>query len=357
MRSLKTKTIIITGGGTGGHVFPALCLAESFQKKNVPVKYVGSDRGLEAKLAPEKKIPFFVIQSGPIKNQKLTQIIKSLFLLLKGFLWSWNFLGQEKPAAVIGVGGYVSVPVCLTAWVRRIPVFLQEQNTSVGLANRLLGKISTRVFLGFPQAESYFPENRCTVTGNPLRSDFYEKGFKALPLEPKVLLILGGSQGAASINKAITSFLPELKSFSIIHQTGKKDFPWVKELYKNFSGKYEVLEFIDDIHKIYNESTLILSRSGAMTVSELMVCGRPAILVPYPRVGQNDQLTNAYFFKSMGLGTVVEQGESFERRLLSSIKECSEPEKLLAFHKGFSALPKRNAVDTIITAILREAHV
>ena len=192
----QRKKIIITGGGTGGHVFPALAIAEEMRDRDYRVLYVGTTRGMEAKLVPEKGFPFFTVNTGSVKNQKALKVLKTLFQLVGAVGWAIRFLRREKPAAVIGVGGYVSVPTCVAAFLLRIPVFLQEQNTSVGIANRFLGKLSRKIFLGFDQARDYFPSAKCVFTGNPIRKDFYSEALPPYNASGKCLVILGGSQGA-----------------------------------------------------------------------------------------------------------------------------------------------------------------
>ncbi len=340
--------IVITGGGTGGHVFPALAIAEELRSRGHELLYIGSDRGLEARLAPEKNIRFIPVRTGPVKNQSLLRKIKTVFQLVSATLWSYRLLRRERIGAVVGVGGYISVPVALAGFLLRIPVFLQEQNVSVGIANRFLGRISRRIFLGFPEAAKYFPADKCVFTGNPIRKEF----FKPLPSynpEAKTLLILGGSQGAKAINQVITQSLSRIPSdWKIIHQTGVSDADAVRATYeKSFKGTFTVKPFIENMVDTMASASVVVSRSGAVTVSELVQIGRPVIFVPFPRRGQNDQTDNARWVESHGGALVVEQGEQFSERFWSAWDSIFENHRLGAMAASFSTLRRPSAIATI----------
>jgi UDP-N-acetylglucosamine--N-acetylmuramyl-(pentapeptide) pyrophosphoryl-undecaprenol N-acetylglucosamine transferase len=335
---------ILTGGGTGGHVFPALSIAEELLQRGHSILYVGTSHGLESKLVPEKGIPFFTVRTGAVKNQGTLKIVKTAFALFRGVLWSLQFLLKEKPKAVIGVGGYVSFPICFAGFLLGIPVFLQEQNSSVGISNRILGKFAKKIFLGFSEAESYFPKAKCIYTGNPLRKEF-SQNFPTLKTESGFLLVMGGSQGAKAINDALLPLLPLLKEqfphLEILHQTGPKDFESVQSRSPKNSW-YKAQPFIQDVISAYSKAALVVSRSGALTVSELMQTKRPAIFVPYPRKGQNDQTTNAYLMEKRGVAKVVEQGEAFEARFKQTLLETLSPSVLKEMALKYKELPTRD---------------
>ncbi|MBI4403510.1 MAG: undecaprenyldiphospho-muramoylpentapeptide beta-N-acetylglucosaminyltransferase [Deltaproteobacteria bacterium] len=353
--------IIITGGGTGGHVFPGLAVAEELISRKFTVLYVGTAGGLESRLVPPKGIPFFTVRSGAFKNQSFLKRIRSFGNLLDGIRWAISFLRKERPAAVLGVGGYVSVPVCLAAFFLGIPIYLQEQNVSVGIANRFLGKLAKKVFLGFDQAAAYFSKKKCIVTGNPVRKEFYVETPK-INLKYPCLLVLGGSQGARSINEAMVHLVSKISEkfpdTTIIHQTGDKDFQWVRAAYeKDCRNPFVIMPFISDIYSTYLKATLVLSRSGALTVSEIVQVSRPAIFVPYPRKGQNDQTANAYFLREHGVAQVVEQGEEFEPRLWAAIQETFQTEILAEMVTKFSGLRRPDALASIGDQIERDLKV
>lgn len=355
------KKVVITGGGTGGHVFPALAIAEELRKRKISVIYVGSKSGMESRFVPEKGFPFFAVSSGALKNQGLLKRFSGLLRLLRGVLWSFRFLVSEKPQLVIGVGGYVSAPVCLAAFFLRIPVFLQEQNASVGITNRLLGKLASQIFLGFEEASSAFPKGRTLVTGNPLREIFYSssegppEGTALLLASPKVmpyLLVLGGSQGAHAVNAAMMEIVPELKArfpeVGVLHQTGKSDFEKVKAHYESLGlENVKVEAFISQMFDAYQRASLVVCRAGALTVSELIQMGKPALFVPYPRRGQNDQTANAQMLESRGGARVVEQGLDFHSRLKTALFEIWNPLTLQDMAQKSSQLRSANGLATI----------
>jgi UDP-N-acetylglucosamine--N-acetylmuramyl-(pentapeptide) pyrophosphoryl-undecaprenol N-acetylglucosamine transferase len=349
------KRIVITGGGTGGHVFPALALAEELKSRGNEILYIGSDRGLEARLAPEKKIRFIAVRTGPVKNQKLTRLIKTAFQLFAAILWSIRVLRKERMDAVVGVGGYISVPVCVAAFLLRKPVFLQEQNVSVGIANRFLGKLSKKIFLGFPEAARFFRPEKCVDTGNPIRKEFFQKQTPYSSTS-KHLLVLGGSQGAKAVNQVLAHHLDRLPNdYSVTHQTGVSDHTATEAAYhSHFKGTARVTPFIDDIASEMEKASIVVSRSGAITVSELVQIGRPCILVPFPRVGQNDQTDNAKWLERKGVAVVVEQGEGFQERFWAAWDRLCVPGKLEAMANQFSALRRPPAIATICDRITDE---
>ena len=348
----KNKKVVITGGGTGGHVFPALAIADELKLRGFQISFVGTEKGMESRLVPEHGYPFFTVKTGAIKNQGLLKKLSTIFRLGLGFLWSLSFLIKTRPSAVIGVGGYVSVPVILAAASLRYPIFIQEQNVSVGLANRLLGRFANKVFLGFEQAEKHFPKNRSMLTGNPIRKQFKKENLQPYSAENRSILIMGGSQGARAINRAITAMLPQIKKqfgpIHILHQTGKADFEKTQEAYRDAQiSNSTVTPFITDMADAYSQASLVICRAGALTVSELVETGRPAIFVPYPRRGQNDQVDNAKLMQTQGVAKMVEEGDGFEERLWQAITSTLEPEVLNNMAKNYSFLRTGDAVATI----------
>jgi len=331
------------------------------QKRGFIILYVGTSHGFEAKLVPEKGFAFYTVKTGSVKNQKATKVLKTLFQLLFAVAWAVRFLRREKPAAVVGVGGYVSVPVCVAAFLLRIPIYLQEQNSSVGIANRFLGRLAGKIFLGFDEAKSCFNPNKCTYTGNPIRRDFTRADFPAYDPEANCLVVLGGSQGARAINDGMVSLLEELQSrfpgVSVIHQTGKTDYERIHSAYtKKFRGKFEVAPFITDMANLYAKASLVVSRSGALTVSELIQVGRPAVFVPYPRRGQNDQTTNAQLLQNNGAARVVEQGDDFQTRFRAALFETFRKDVLKGMGEGYGRLRVSGALDKIGSAIEQDVQ-
>ena len=323
------------------------------------VLYVGSARGFEAKVVPAKGFAFYTVKSGAVKNQSWFKIGSTLLQLVQGFFWAWHFLRQQKPAAVIGVGGYVSVPVVLAAYFARIPIYLQEQNASVGIANRTLGRLARRIFLGFEEAKQWFPPDRTVFTGNPIRRDFHDPKLDSYHADGNRLLVVGGSQGARAINEVLTDWLPELEKkypgIRIVHQTGVPDLERTRQRYEAVApGRHQVVAFIDDVAAAFASASLVVGRSGALTVSELIEVGRPSLFVPYPRTGQNDQTANAYLVERAGGARVVEQGERFKERFREAFQSIYRPDSLGRMQSCFSTLRKGNALANIADHICRD---
>jgi len=351
--------VILTGGGTGGHVFPALAIADALRKKGCEVLYVGSPTGMETKLVPAAGFRLVTLKSGAVKNQGIVKTATSLFRVFLSLFDAIALLRKEKPIAVVGVGGYVSVPVSVAAFLLRIPLFLQEQNCSVGIANRFLGKLARKIFLGFSQAEKYFEASKCIVTGNPLRSVFYDQPMKPVSTEKIHVLVMGGSQGARSINNAVAAMGPKLAekfpNLTLTHQTGEKDLVPITEAHaKSLGERAKVFPFLNDVRSEYEKASLVICRAGALTVSELMWVQRPAIFVPFPRKGQNDQVDNAKFLEKAGAARVVEQGDGFERRLEEALFSCLTPGNLSKMSLSYSALPRSNALGSILDSLFQE---
>ena len=354
------KKILITGGGTGGHVYPALALAEGFQLRNIDVIYVGSQQGLESKLVPPLGIPTYWVTSGPLKNQSVTRRLRTAVQLIQGFYQAFQTLRATRPDAVVGVGGYVSVPTAIAAFCLGIPLYLQEQNTSVGIANRWLGRLARRIFLGFSAAETAFSRKKCVVTGNPIRSRFFDPPIPPAPHTARRLLVMGGSQGARAINEAMVACVEAWQGtgpFDFIHhQTGPSQEQWVSDAYRRLlpQNRFLVESFVDPVTSAYAAASCIVCRSGALTVSELLITQRPCVLIPFPRRGQNDQTANAAMLERMGVGTVVLQGPNLESRLQQALEEISQPDKFQKYQAAFPPLTAPYGTDRICQEILKD---
>ncbi|MCB0403855.1 MAG: undecaprenyldiphospho-muramoylpentapeptide beta-N-acetylglucosaminyltransferase [Bdellovibrionales bacterium] len=347
----KGDLIVITGGGTGGHIFPALAIADELKSRGLRILYVGSPDSMESRIVPSRGYDFVPMRSIQVKNKNPFGILLGVFTLAISCLRAASLLRRKKPKAVIGVGGYASVPIGVASFLTRIPLYLQEQNASVGIANRFLGKFAKRVFLGFEKAQAYFPKGRSLVSGNPVRKEIAQAPFPDASWNPPCLFVFGGSQGARAINSAIVELLPKIHQkcphLKIIHQTGTADYERIRALYTNQYDQVEVVPFIDDMAACYKMASLVVCRSGALTVSELIAARRPAILVPYPRKGQNDQTANAYLLEEAGVGKVVEQGPQFEQRFWAALESAMNPQTHENMVKNYSQLRAFDALATI----------
>ncbi len=323
--------IIIAAGGTGGHLYPGIAIArELLRAPGNEVLFVGTQQGIEAKVLPKEALPVRFITVGKIKGMNIGSITKTLVTLPRSIVQSVSLLRETRPDAVIGVGGYSSGPVALAALLRRTPLFIVEPNSYAGLANRVLGKVANRIILCFPGTDrhNFFPKKK-TITMGPLVRQGIElgnrdKAFKDFDLDPGkfTVFIMGGSGGAHAINLAMkqaAALLTDRPDLQVLHQTGEMDAADIRAGYRTARVKATVLPFIHDMAGAYAAADLVVSRSGATTVAELAVCGKRAVLVPYPFAADNHQEYNARTLAARGAAEVIVQKELTPKRLAELI--------------------------------------
>jgi len=316
--------LLLAGGGTGGHLFPAIALAEQLRSEDPQgeVLFVGTERGLEARMLPDLGWMLETIEMSGWAGRGFIARVKVLGQLLKSLGQSRKILRNFDPDVVVGVGGYASVPVLLAAKTLGIPYVVHEQNAWPGLANRLLGLWAKRVCLSFDEADRAFHRSATVLTGNPVRAAM--ETCPNIDDERLCLLVFGGSQGARALNRAVVAALPLLVEWrgklEIIHQSGEQDYEETLQGYRNNGWQdMEVMPFIKDMTGAYARSTLIVCRAGATTLAELTACGRPAILVPYPHAAAGHQSTNARALAAKGAAMTLEEADLTPERLASLI--------------------------------------
>lgn len=308
--------LLVAGGGTGGHVFPGIALAEEVVTRHPAndAVFVGTARGLEATVVPHAGFPIELIEVKGLKGKGLLQTLKNLLLLPLAFVQSVRILRRWRPDVVVGVGGYASGPVVLVAWLLRIPTAVQEQNAIPGFTNRVLGRIVRAAFTAFPEAARHFPRRKVYQLGNPIRRTLMENYMRPVQKHPTpCLLVFGGSQGAHALNMRVIEALPHLAdlrgALRIIHQTGARDREQVERGYRACGFEPDVREFITDMSAAYAQADLVLCRAGATTLAELTVCKKPAILVPFPAAADNHQVHNARSLVDAGAAVMIEEKE------------------------------------------------
>ncbi|MBL7685378.1 MAG: undecaprenyldiphospho-muramoylpentapeptide beta-N-acetylglucosaminyltransferase [Deltaproteobacteria bacterium] len=352
--------IIFAGGGTGGHLFTGVALAEAYLREPMAQKedllFVGTALGLENRLIPELGYRLAFIPVKPLKGKSGLDRVRSLLQIPASFFKARKLLKQEKPKVVIGIGGYASGPVTLMAHFMRIPTCIVEQNSYPGMTNRILGKWVDRIFIAFENARKFFPAAKVVMTGNPVRQSFLSNSASAtLPSSEKTftLLVLGGSQGARSINQAMIQAIPrwqEMKgSLKIIHQTGKADFEEVKRAYANSGLDVEVFDFIQNVSSYYKIANLVVSRAGAGTLTELQNLGKAAILIPYPYAADDHQRVNASELADQGAAEMILNAELNAERLFQAVIHLKEhPELIKNMSEKALALSKPEAAQHIL---------
>jgi UDP-N-acetylglucosamine--N-acetylmuramyl-(pentapeptide) pyrophosphoryl-undecaprenol N-acetylglucosamine transferase len=353
--------VLIAGGGTGGHLFPGIALAEEVVTRHPAndAVFVGTDRGLEARVVPQNGFVFEPIASRGLKGVGLGAFLLGLLTVPRSLFAAFGLLRRYRPDVVVGVGGYSSGPVVLAAWLLRIPTAVQEQNALAGLTNRILGLVVDAVFLSFEQASGQFPERKCHVLGNPIRRGLLENFLRSeVKHEKFTLLIFGGSLGARGLNSRVLEALPFLAALkdelSIIHQTGKGDLEHVKQGYAAAGFTADVREFIDDMAGAYLGADLVVCRAGATTLAELTVCKKPSILIPFPAATDDHQTVNARALVSAGAARTFREKELTGRLLAETIRELKDHPKRLAEMKKASGQLGRPQAGREIADVLQQ---
>ena len=317
--------MIVAGGGTGGHLFPGLAVAECIAGGAAEqVLFVGSRFGIEARVIPQSRFAFRALSIRGLRGRGLGGALQLAVQLPVAIGRAWRIVGEFHSQLVLGVGGYASFPVVVAAWLRGIPSVLLEQNARPGLANRLLARLARCVCTSFSEANAYFPVGKAKLTGNPVRP---LTAPAAVPRRAFTLLVFGGSHGAHRINQAVHAAAQHLckaiPSLRIIHQTGVGDRDWLSERYTALGITADVQEFIDDMGWAYGQADLVVCRAGATTVAELTALGKAAILVPYPFAADDHQRANANVLAAHGAAILLPDQELTEARLAATIIELA----------------------------------
>lgn len=325
-----SRKLMIAGGGTGGHIYPAIAVAQEFMRRDSSrqVIFVGTERGLEKTIVPKAGFPLEFVSVGGLQGKSPVELIRSLVRLPLGFLQAWRLIGRHRPSAVLGVGGYSSGPVLLAARLRGVPTMIHEQNAYPGLTNRLLARVVRRVAVAFADALPRLNRADGVVTGNPIRREFFE-ARKPPSGGTRRLLIFGGSQGSRIINESMTAallFLARLKDrVEIVHQTGPSEVEKVRVAYAASAFPFaRVVPYLDPIVAEIAAADLAVCRAGAMTIGELAAIGRGAIFIPFARATNNHQELNARVVERVGGGVVITEAELTAERLAAAISGILE---------------------------------
>ena len=359
---------VIAGGGTGGHLFPGMAIAEAFvaREKGNEVLFIGTERGIEAKVLQGGRFPLRTIQARPIKGKSLLGKVKAIWSLPVATSEACSILKQFQPQLVLGVGGYASGPTLMAAFFLGLKRAIQEQNVMPGMTNRILKWFSQRIFVSFEEAKKYFPDGKTVVTGNPIRKEFFaglREGKEGMKKKDRfTVLIFGGSAGAHRINQAMMEALDHLQgiksSLKMIHQTGKEDLDFVSKSYQEKGLEALVRPFFEDMGAHYQASDLVICRSGAGTVAELAVCGKAALLIPYPYAAHNHQWINAKKLVDLGAARMILDEELNGPLLAQTILHLHDhPEERAGMEMAIHRLARPRAAEEIVDhcyALIRE---
>jgi UDP-N-acetylglucosamine--N-acetylmuramyl-(pentapeptide) pyrophosphoryl-undecaprenol N-acetylglucosamine transferase len=326
--------VIIAGGGTGGHLFPAVAVGETMMRERpgTEVLFVGTTAGLEARWMPRSKFHYELFEVHGLRGHGPLERLSAIREFVSAIGRARAMLRSFGADIVIGAGGYASAPMAMAAIMARTPLVLMEANTHPGLSNRMLGRFAKRICVGFDEAATFFSASKVAITGNPVRFAIEPQPLKIHA--PPQILVLGGSTGAHRLNEGVVLALRNCREdvikIHLVHQTGEADVGLVKAAYAALGCSAQVVPFIDDVATALNAADLIVARSGAMTVSEVALAGRPAVFVPYPFHRDRQQELNARVLDGRGAAVIVRDDDRLGENLARTVRELlADPARLV----------------------------
>ncbi len=352
--------MIIAGGGTGGHLFPGIAIAEELLKRNPANQtlFIGTDRGLEKRILDQFGFPLATLKVEGIKGKGALGALKSILKIPGGLLNSFRIISTFRPNFVVGVGGYASGPAVLAARLMGIKTFIAEQNAFPGLTNRILGHFACCIFITFADSKRWFPEGKTIVTGNPVRTTFISgKDGGITENKPFTMLVFGGSQGAHAINSAVIASLSHLvhlkDNIRFIHQTGDDELHKVEATYRKEGFKAKVYPFITEMAAAYRNADLLLCRAGATSLAEITAMGKASVLIPFPFAAADHQTKNAIAMANAGAAMMIPESELDGFRLASVIEDLYlHREKIKKMEIASASLGRINAAEVIVDACM-----
>ena len=328
------RTFVMAGGGTGGHILPALAVAQELRERGHQVQFIGVQSGLEARLVPAEKFLIRWIDIGGLNRVGLWPTMKTLAKLPLSVWRASRILKQSQPSAVFSTGGYVAGPVLLAAMLGGTPIVIMEPNAIPGFTHRKMAKFVTRALVSFPETARWFPAGRTRITGLPTRREFFLLTPKPRA-EMITVLITGGSQGSQRLNSAVRESWPLWSSsplhgkIRLVHQTGKRMYQEIERAFRATRLSGEVAEFLPDMARVLGEADIVVARSGMGTVSELAASGKPSMLVPFPAAADDHQLKNAQVFQQAGAAKLVLDHDMNGQRLVDEVTRLATVPGLL----------------------------
>ncbi|MBI3072670.1 MAG: undecaprenyldiphospho-muramoylpentapeptide beta-N-acetylglucosaminyltransferase [Deltaproteobacteria bacterium] len=358
--------VLIAGGGTGGHVFPGVAVAEELRARRVDVVFAGTSRGLESTVVPANGFAFETIDVSGLMRVGLWGAVRGIARLPSSYFASRRILRHHKPNIVLGVGGYASGPLTLTAKAVGIPAAILEQNSIPGLTNRILGRVVDSVFASYESSRPFFPAKKFVLAGNPLRRRIVDvaergEGFSNVASDRTSrairILVLGGSQGAHALNFVVPQALTGLESrVDVRHQSGERERDSVQAAYRERAISADVFPFIDDTANAYVCADIIISRAGATTLAEVAAIGRPAILVPLPTAANDHQTKNANVLAAAGAALVLPQAECTVERLGAVLRDLIDDDaRREAMARASRAMGRPSAARDVADALVAMA--
>ncbi len=360
--STRAPHILMVGGGTGGHVYPAIAIADAVRalRPDARVVFAGTQDRLEARAVPEAGYALHPITAQGLQRRAAASNLLLPIRVAQGLMQSWRLVGAIEPDVAVGTGGYVAAPVLLAAWLRGRPLLVQEQNAYAGLTNRVLSRIASRIHLAFPEAKDWVPAERAVVSGNPTRQSLRDTDPTAaraafnLPEEGRVVLVMGGSLGSAAINGAVRRNLDALLAEDDVHvvwQTGTRYYgDLIDEVDEH--PRLHVVEYIDQMGHAYAAADLVVCRAGALTCSELTVTGTPAVLVPSPNVTADHQTKNARSLERAGAAVRLDEADLDARLDTVLLDLLDDPERRAQMAEAARDRARPDAAEAIARDVL-----
>jgi len=351
-------TVVIAGGGTGGHLYPGVAVARELRRRlpDARVVFVGTSRGLEARVVPAEGFPLRVIRSAGLKGKSVAARLRGVLTLPLSLIDAWRVISAERPDVVLGVGGYSSGPVVLLGAWRRVPTMLLEQNAVPGLTNRLLARWVRAAAVSFEETRSWFGE-AAFVAGNPVRLEFFQRRATPERARPRRVLALGGSLGAHAINVAMVEaakrMAPARPDLEVVHQTGARDLAAVRAGYSGLEVTARADAFLDPVADEVHAADLVVCRAGATTIAELAAAGRPAVFVPFPRATDDHQRRNAQVLADAGAAELLEERALTGPSLADAIgRLLDDPARLQAMRQAMRGFARPDAAARIVDRVL-----
>jgi UDP-N-acetylglucosamine--N-acetylmuramyl-(pentapeptide) pyrophosphoryl-undecaprenol N-acetylglucosamine transferase len=354
--------LLIAGGGTGGHVFPALAIAQEWLSRGMgrEVVLVGTQRGIEMRLVPQAGLPLETLRVAGLKGKGGATLLKNLAMLIPAMQDARRVLRRHKPIAAFGVGGYAAGPMLLAAWLGRVPNVIFEPNAEPGFTNKVLARISKRIATGY-EISAQIWGHRAIVTGCPVRSEFFSIAVRNLE-KPFRLLITGGSQGALPINRVFVDAMERLagrkNELAIVHQTGERDYNAVRTAYARREIHAEVVPFLTNMSERFAWADVIVCRAGAITAAEVAAAGRAAIFIPFGKATDSHQLRNAQEMARAGAGRLIAEAELTAEKLTAEIFSLlDQPQEIERLSIAARGLARPHAARDIVNLIEEAANV
>ena len=359
--------LLIAGGGTGGHLFPGMAVAEEFLARDSAnlVLFVGTERGIEARAVPAAGYKLVLISAAGVRGKGPFSQLKAAAMMLYGYAQSRRVLKEFRPDFVLGVGGYASLPMVLAARGMQVPCFIHEQNAIPGMTNKLLARFATQVFITLEESAKFFPQDSILVTGNPLRRQILDMVATPSPIasqdddgRPFRIFVFGGSQGAHAINMAMIAALPHLAGLSsrleICHQTGERDCSVVRDAYNGNTIPATVHPFITDMASEYRKADLIICRAGATTIAEATACGKACLFIPFPHAVDDHQRRNAEALLKKQACFMLLEHELTGEHLADVIRDVmNDPELLKETGKQAFGVARLDAAQIIVDKMVK----